>query len=209
MKNLFSAKYMKGFLKAEGGMVNEEKLQQVNQWFEQEIPGFVEYNPIKYSFGTLMIECAYCGETTQRRFIDVKHNVTKKIFCNNVCRAEGIKGKNHPRYNPATRRVYESNKVVWVKCPEHPFADVRGGIYEHRFIMENHLREHYPDSKFLITVKGHDEKFLSPKIDVHHLNNNGLDNRLENLFPLKHGDHTRVTKPFYYQNGKTPDDYKK
>lgn len=209
MKNIFSARYMKSFLKAKDGTINTEKLQQINQQFKKEIPRFVEYNPNIYSFATLIIKCASCGEPIEIIFNEFKKNRSQRVFCNNACRAEGIKGKNHPRYNPATRRVYESNNVVWVKCPEHPFADSRGGIYEHRFIMENHLREHYSNSDFLITIEGHEGKFLSPKIDVHHRNNNGLDNRLENLIPLEHSNHTRISQPFYYQNGKTPADYKK
>lgn len=52
--------------------------------------------------------------------------------------------------------------------PDHPCANGRGYILEHRFIMEQHLGRH-----------------LFPDEVVHHLNNNPSDNRLENLKLLR------------------------
>jgi len=154
MKDLLNAKRMMEFLILEDYSIDIEGLQRINRLFKRKIPRFVEYNPIKYSFATLVVRCAACDNKTTIIFNEFKHNKSQRVFCNNSCRAEGIKGKNHPRYNPATRRVYKSNNNVWIKYPDHPFADSRGGIYEHRFIMENHLWKHYPNSKFLISVGG-------------------------------------------------------
>jgi len=34
--------------------------------------------------------------------------------------------------------------------------------------------------------------YLKPEIDVHHINKNGLDNRIENLIPLTRSEHTSI-----------------
>lgn len=59
-----------------------------------------------------------------------------------------------------------------LKRPEHPNADSRGVIMEHRFIMSQHLG-----------------RPLSKGETVHHKNGNRLDNRIENL-ELWTGNHS-------------------
>lgn len=64
----------------------------------------------------------------------------------------------------------------YVMKPDHPQATKSGYVMEHRLIMEKHLKR----------ILGKDE-------DVHHINGNKTDNRLENLQLLTHAKHAQVT----------------
>ena len=48
-------------------------------------------------------------------------------------------------------------------------------IFEHRYVMEQHL-----------------DRRLTRKEDVHHINHNTLDNRIENLQVLSKSEHTKM-----------------
>lgn len=85
-----------------------------------------------------------------------------------------IKGKNNPRWNGGmciTRWGYR-----YVKAEDHPNATLLGYVMEHRLIMEKHIG-----------------RYLTKDEDVHHLNGNTLDNRIDNLYLMKHGYHSSFT----------------
>lgn len=59
--------------------------------------------------------------------------------------------------------------------PDHPYADCKGFVLEHRFIMEQKLG-----------------RYLKPKEVVHHINKQTDDNSMDNLELFKdQGAHTR------------------
>ena len=57
-----------------------------------------------------------------------------------------------------------SGGYIWITRPDHPYADTRGYILEHRLVMEHYIK-----------------RYLEPKEVVHHINGNTSDNRIENL----------------------------
>ncbi len=63
------------------------------------------------------------------------------------------------------------NKVY---VPNHP-SNRQGYVLEHRLVMEHNIK-----------------RFLSPKELIHHINENGLDNRIENLKIVTINEHQKI-----------------
>lgn len=117
------------------------------------------------------------------------------------------------RHSPATRTLLAAAKVgvsnpqfgkravnykdrlvadgyVFVHADDHPFANSKGLLQEHRLVAEAHLRENFPGSPFLVRVDG--LAYLRPEIDVHHINEVKDDNRVENLQPMTKAQHIAI-----------------
>lgn len=79
-------------------------------------------------------------------------------------------GSKFKGYRRKTKRGY-----ILRYAPDHPSASKSGLVMEHRMIMEQALG------------------FVLPKsFDVHHINGDKTDNRIENLVVLTHGAHTTL-----------------
>jgi predicted DNA-binding protein (UPF0251 family) len=61
-------------------------------------------------------------------------------------------------------RTIDSDGYVLLKVPDHPFADNRGYVREHRLVMEEHLG-----------------RYLDPEEVVHHIDGNHQNNDIGNL----------------------------
>ncbi|MHA2397506.1 MAG: HNH endonuclease [Promethearchaeota archaeon] len=86
-------------------------------------------------------------------------------------------------------------KIIYVKLDKsygNPFAIEKANsiqMREHRYIMEKHLAQE-PELNKDYLVNG---KYLKSECNVHHINLDKLDNRLENLYPCKNAsDHNTV-----------------
>jgi len=86
-------------------------------------------------------------------------------------------------------RYLNSRGYFEVKVENHPFANNKGYVREHRLVMEDYLKQNDPDNEALITVNG--KKYLSPEYEPHHKNHDKKDNRIENLDNYKHDEHAR------------------
>ena len=84
-------------------------------------------------------------------------------------------GYKHPNWKGGRNTDIEG--YIRIKKWDHPYHDSRGYVREHRLVMEEKLG-----------------RYLKPDEDIHHINGNKQDNRVENLQLLSHGEHNRRHK---------------
>lgn len=102
-----------------------------------------------------------------------------------------ITGHNNrgARLSNYTGRWKRVDGYVFADAPDHPHA-VRNYVFEHRLVVERHLRETAPESPYLYKLGDH--LYLRPEYQVHHINGIKDDNRPENLIPLTNEEHQRL-----------------
>lgn len=108
--------------------------------------------------------------------------VSKKLILNHMkrfdipryIRPKKIKEKKIDTYHKGYSISWNGYKRV--KAPlDHPYKDKKGYIMEHRLIVEQHIG-----------------RYLTKDEEVHHLNGDKLDNRIENLAILSKKEHRRI-----------------
>lgn len=82
------------------------------------------------------------------------------------------KGKNH--YNWQNGRQKHGDGYIQIYRPNHPSADSRHRVMEHRYIMEVYLG-----------------RLLNADEQVHHINGIKTDNRIENLLIMTNSEHLK------------------
>lgn len=107
-------------------------------------------------------------------------NISKKSILNymkkyNIPRTKRVKKVKPPdTYHKGYITTW--NGYIKVKAPiDHPYKDNKGYIMEHRLVMENFIG-----------------RYLERYEEVHHINYNKKDNRLENLQLVTKQEHRRI-----------------
>lgn len=115
-------------------------------------------------FAGKVYNCKNCGIVFKRSQSEIARG--RVSYCSNKCSGMAHSGVNNPSY----KRGYFINENGYKK------VRVDGKYkYEHRYLVEQTL-----------------DRKLRPTEDVHHINGDKLDNRIENLKVLTKSEHTRL-----------------
>ena len=109
--------------------------------------------------------------SVQRKAFSLGIKKDRNLFFEAKSRASsGASSGNFKNYRRCTSKGYYIRYV-----PGHPYASKDGLVMEHRLVVEEHLGGYLPK-----------------EFDVHHINGNKKDNRIENLVVLTHAAHTAL-----------------
>lgn len=155
----------------------------------------------------MLLVCPICNNEFTRKpsaVKKIKHTPCCSRECNSILRKQwmcgegnhqkGLTGKLNSSFKTdITVMKRGTNKYEFKYVPWHPFAETNGRLRHHRYIVENYYLRF--DSKYFNTILCKDGQFrviLNPKYDVHHIDNNTLNNDIDNLEILIRGAHTRL-----------------
>lgn len=129
---------------------------------------------------TIFINCPNCGQYKP-------HNAHG--LCINCYRR--IRRIRKPKF-----RKYRIKRVKYhgIYKPHFKYSDYNGYVFEHRYIMYLYL-----------SILNNKVTYLSKDDDIHHINGNRLDNRIENLQLISRSEHAKISHPIidkssYYCN---------
>lgn len=143
-------------------------------------------------------KCEICGKPLHRKPYELLKN--KHVTCSRECLNKlksiiysgegnhqwGLKGDLNSSFK-GTEILNKNNNItdVLVYVPNHPRADKRGRVTKHRLIVEENYKQF--DYKYFEEVNG--QIVLKRTTQIHHINFNHNDNRIENLMPVTRAEH--------------------
>ena len=140
--------------------------------------------------------CEICGKQCYirpNRLKKQKH-ITCSKQCDIIARSNwmkgegnhqyGLKGELNSSFNDKYEKIHQRYKYIRIK--NHPFSDKDGWIREHRYIAEQYLL----NDKNSINIEG--KNYLNPELEVHHIDQNPLNNDPNNLMVLTKSEHRKI-----------------
>lgn len=141
-------------------------------------------------------KCPICNKMFHLKPYSIKKN--KNNYCSKEChriaKTQYMRGeKNHQFGLKGNKNAsWKSDKKITnygyikIRCLEHPFKDFDGFVLEHRLIAEKYLL----NNENSIEING--KKYLKPEFDVHHIDKNKQNNKLENLKIITKKEHSKL-----------------
>lgn len=145
--------------------------------------------------------CEYCGKEFHLKPYQL--NKYKHHCCSRKCLAHLkeilFSGENNHQYGlrgelnasfKGEEIIKKNNRLfeIMVYCPDHPYANKNGRVAKHRLLVEEN-NERY-DRKYFEEING--RIVLKRTSQVHHLNGDHSDNRIENLIPVTRSEHRAI-----------------
>jgi hypothetical protein len=140
--------------------------------------------------GKVELECPEC----KKHFFEFPSRAKGRVFCSRICKHKSEQyrqlkrtlstGENNGMWGGGGTDHADGYRYAY--APHHPYEHT-GYVLEHRLVMEEWLREHEPDSEFLVQVG--DKLYLNPKCVVHHNDGVRQHNSIGNLTAMWIGDH--------------------
>lgn len=136
------------------------KFQNGRAYVDEIIKSGKQQGYIRKRYGEIIV-CKNCREESFAKDGDIRRGNGK--FCSLTC-------KSQLEYSPRWKGGQIKNWAgyILVRSPNHPHADKRGYVFQHRLIVEKQIG-----------------RYLKPKEVTHHINKTGDDNRLPNLIAFK------------------------
>lgn len=151
--------------------------------------------------GELNCTCEICGKKFHRKQSWINKN--KHSLCSTKCANKlketlylgkgnhqfGLKGDLNASFK-GKELTRNNRKLVDIKvyCPEHPNKDRNNRVLKHRLIIEEYY--YLFNNKYFEIIDG--KYYLKRKINVHHINGDHNDNRIENLMPVTRSEHKTI-----------------
>lgn len=142
--------------------------------------------------------CEICGKEFHLKPYSLnksKHHCCS-IECANKLKSKLYKGEGNHQYGlkgplnasfKGKEIIDKNNSVFDIKTyiPDHPYADKSGRVSKHRLIVEQNYNNY--DIKYFENING--KIYLKKTSQVHHINGDHNDNRVENLIPVTKAEH--------------------
>lgn len=140
--------------------------------------------------------CPICKKKFHLRPYVLKKN--KNHYCSKEChrlaKTQYMKGNKNHQYGLKGNKnsSWKSDKKITnygylkIRCLDHPFKDCDDFVFEHRLIAEKYLL----NNENSIEING--KKYLSQDYTVHHIDENKLNNKLENLQVMTKKEHSKI-----------------
>lgn len=139
-------------------------------------------------------ECFVCGKKMHRKPYWLK-KARHHTYCSKECHYKdkkrymsgegnhqyGLKGKLNASWKTDVKISNYGYRMI--RLLNHPMAEKDGFVFEHRLVAEQYLL----NDENSVEING--KRYLNPEYHVHHINENRLDNRPENLQVMTRSEH--------------------